>query len=166
MDGLTPSDVRDVVFDNAPVFRRGYDETQVDEFLDRVERTLTELHKTVRDQQTEIDRAVIRPGGPPTGPNHRAVGDQFIADARRRADQIMESARQAAARVVEEARAEAYRLVADASRQIARGVAGPDPELAAASIETAHRLAQIRDALTAEVSNLYAVLDRMHDGVD
>lgn len=165
MDGLTPDDVRDVVFDHAPVLRRGYDEVQVDEFLDRVEQSLVDLRRTVREQQQEINRAAERPGGPPTGPDHRAVADQIISDARRRADQIVDGARQAAGRVVEEARAEAFRMVADASRQIARaGVTGQDPELAAASVETANRMAQIRDALAAEVSNLYAIVDRMHDG--
>jgi DivIVA domain-containing protein len=37
---LTPIDVRDVIFDKAPFGKRGYDEDQVDAFLDRVEATL------------------------------------------------------------------------------------------------------------------------------
>ena len=38
---LTPSDVRDVVFDKAPIGKRGYDEKQVDAFLDRIEAALS-----------------------------------------------------------------------------------------------------------------------------
>jgi DivIVA domain-containing protein len=42
MDGkpLTSADVRDVVFDKAPIGKRGYNEKQVDDFLDLVEATL------------------------------------------------------------------------------------------------------------------------------
>ncbi|HEV2778096.1 MAG TPA: DivIVA domain-containing protein [Actinophytocola sp.] len=42
MDGkpLTQADVHDVVFDKAPLGKRGYDEDQVDDFLDRIEATL------------------------------------------------------------------------------------------------------------------------------
>jgi DivIVA domain-containing protein len=37
---ITPEDVRDIAFDKAPLGKRGYDEKQVDEFLDRVQATL------------------------------------------------------------------------------------------------------------------------------
>jgi DivIVA domain-containing protein len=37
---LTPTDVRDVIFDKAPLGKRGYDEEQVDAFLDRIEAAL------------------------------------------------------------------------------------------------------------------------------
>jgi DivIVA domain-containing protein len=37
---LTPADVRSVVFDKAPLGKRGYDEKQVDDFLDRIEAAL------------------------------------------------------------------------------------------------------------------------------
>jgi DivIVA domain-containing protein len=38
---LTPADVHDVIFDKAPLGKRGYDEKQVDAFLDRIEAALT-----------------------------------------------------------------------------------------------------------------------------
>ncbi|MBP2474276.1 DivIVA domain-containing protein [Crossiella equi] len=38
--GLTPKDVRDVEFGMASLLRRGYDEGEVDTFLDRIEATL------------------------------------------------------------------------------------------------------------------------------
>jgi DivIVA domain-containing protein len=38
---LTPAEVRSVTFDKAPIGKRGYDEKQVDAFLDRVEATLS-----------------------------------------------------------------------------------------------------------------------------
>ncbi|GAA0722519.1 hypothetical protein GCM10010199_30160 [Dactylosporangium roseum] len=41
---LTPADVQAVRFPKAPFGKRGYDEDEVDEFLDVVARTLTALH--------------------------------------------------------------------------------------------------------------------------
>lgn len=171
MNELTPEEVRDVVFDHAPVFHRGYDETQVDEFLDRVEAAMIALRRTVDVKQQELDDIAMRstdPHGPPTGGHeHRMFGDQVIAEARRRADQIVESARAAAQRAVEEARAEAFRLVANASRQIVgAGATGRFPnererELAAAAAEVSNRIALIRDALTAEVTTLYEIAEQI-----
>lgn len=37
---LTPEDVRTATFDKSPLGKRGYDEDQVDDFLDRIEATL------------------------------------------------------------------------------------------------------------------------------
>lgn len=173
MSELTPDEVRDVVFDHAPVFRRGYDETQVDEFLDRVEEAMVALHRAVIEKQQLLDEYAMRatdayrPASSGGGPEHRALADEVIADARRRADQIVNNARAAAQQVVEEARAEAFRLVANASRQIVGvGPAGRTPserdrQLAAAAGEIGDRIAQIRDALSAEVSHLYGIVEQM-----
>lgn len=171
MSELTPDDVREVVFDHAPLFRRGYDETQVDEFLDRVESAMIAMQGALIQKQQMLDHTALRttdPHGPPPAANHehRALADQIVADARRQADQIMESARAAAQRVVEEARAEAFRLVANASRQIV-GAGGSgrlpgDTELIAVAAEIGDRIAQIRDALSVEVSHLYEVVERLN----
>src|SRR5262245_46683347 len=52
---LTPADVRNVIFDKAPLGKRGYDEKQVDAFLDLIEAAL------VGDNQLTADevRAVV-----------------------------------------------------------------------------------------------------------
>ncbi len=57
---LTADDVRNVAFKKAPLGKRGYDEEQVDTFLDEVERTIAAL-------TTEL--AAARAGHPaaPTG---------------------------------------------------------------------------------------------------
>ena len=44
---LTPADVRNVAFHKPPLGRRGYDEQEVDSFLDRVEETLTNLYHEI-----------------------------------------------------------------------------------------------------------------------
>ncbi|GAB1511442.1 DivIVA domain-containing protein [Actinophytocola sp. KF-1] len=167
MSELTPDEVRDVVFDHAPVFRRGYDETQVDEFLDRVEEAMVALHRALVEKQQLLDSYAMRADRLATTGEHRALADQIIADARRRANEIVDGARAAAQRVVEEARAEAFRLVANASRQIV-GV-GPahavgDRELAAAVAEASNRIAHLRDALSAEASQLYEIAQALDSG--
>jgi DivIVA domain-containing protein len=43
MAELTPSDVHNVAFRKSPLGKRGYDEEDVDAFLDRVERTLAQM---------------------------------------------------------------------------------------------------------------------------
>jgi DivIVA domain-containing protein len=172
MSELTPEEVRDVVFDHAPVFHRGYDETQVDEFLDRVETTLVSMQRALLEQQLQLNgqspRSTDGRGSQPaTGQEHRAIADQVITDARRRADEIVENARTAAQRAVEEARAEAFRLVANASRQIVGAGAGGrlpnerERELAAAAAEVADHIAHIRDALSGEVAHLYEIAEQL-----
>lgn len=49
---LTPADVRAVRFDRPPFGRRGYDEGQVDAFLDQVERAFTALDDELRRRGT------------------------------------------------------------------------------------------------------------------
>jgi DivIVA domain-containing protein len=60
MDRLKPVDVRNVAFRKPPIGKRGYDEKEVDEFLDHVERTLTELYQEIahlRGEPTSIGKA-------------------------------------------------------------------------------------------------------------
>ncbi|GAA1814552.1 hypothetical protein GCM10009682_39550 [Luedemannella flava] len=47
MASITATDVRAVTFDKAPFGRRGYDEEQVDAFLDEVVETLTSLETRI-----------------------------------------------------------------------------------------------------------------------
>jgi DivIVA domain-containing protein len=61
MPNLTPQDVRNVAF-NKPAFgRRGYDEEQVDAFLDAVAGTITALTEEITSLRAQSDR-----GRPPT----------------------------------------------------------------------------------------------------
>ena len=47
MNRLKPIDVRSAAFRKPPIGKRGYDEKEVDEFLDQVEKTLTELYQEI-----------------------------------------------------------------------------------------------------------------------
>jgi DivIVA domain-containing protein len=66
MERLKPVDVRNVAFGKPPIGRRGYDESEVDTFLDRVEQTLSQLYHEI---------ALLR--GEPTTPG--GVGAQQLA---------------------------------------------------------------------------------------
>lgn len=68
MEPLKPRDVRSVAFSKPPAGRRGYDETEVDLFLDSVEQTLSLLYHQL---------ALLR--GEPTAPG--GVGGQLALPA-------------------------------------------------------------------------------------
>jgi DivIVA domain-containing protein len=68
MDRLKPVDVRNVAFGKPPIGRRGYDESEVDSFLDQVEQTLSQLYHEI---------ALLR--GEPTAPG--GVGGQLALPA-------------------------------------------------------------------------------------
>src|SRR5256885_10915204 len=60
---LTPADVHNVAFKKPPIGKRGYDEEEVDAFLDEVERELGRLI----EENNEL-RAAAERGGRPVGP--------------------------------------------------------------------------------------------------
>jgi DivIVA domain-containing protein len=69
---LTPADVHNVAFKKPPIGKRGYDEEEVDAFLDEVERELARLI----EENNELRAAAERGGGArPAGPG----GDPRLA---------------------------------------------------------------------------------------
>jgi DivIVA domain-containing protein len=60
---LTPADVHNVVFKKPPIGKRGYDEDDVDAFLDEVERELARLIEENNDLKAQVERG--RAGGGP-----------------------------------------------------------------------------------------------------
>jgi DivIVA domain-containing protein len=71
---LTPADVHNVAFKKPPIGKRGYDEEEVDAFLDEVERELARLI----EENNELRAAAERGGGRPAGPVG-AAGDPRLA---------------------------------------------------------------------------------------
>lgn len=76
---LTPADVHNVVFKKPPIGKRGYDEDDVDAFLDEVERELARLIEENNDLKAQVERG--RTGGPVAAPT--AGGGASDADLRR-----------------------------------------------------------------------------------
>lgn len=168
---LTPDEVRAVVFDHAGPFRRGYNETQVDDFLDLVETSLESLNRVIAHQQRELD--VLRHWDERSDEDGNRDGDPAEAQARVSAEQLMNDARQYAletvrradvtARQIEDsARMRAHRIVSEAGRHISPQ-SPPGQDIAASAVEVGTRLAHIRDELTEEVKNFYRVIGRIHN---
>lgn len=71
---LTPADVHNVAFKKPPIGKRGYDEEEVDAFLDEVERELARLIEENNELRAQVDR--VRDGAPP-GPG---ADPQLVAE--------------------------------------------------------------------------------------
>ena len=65
---LTPADVHNVAFKKPPIGKRGYDEEEVDAFLDEVERELARLIEENNELRAQVERGGGR-GPAPAGPS-------------------------------------------------------------------------------------------------
>src|SRR4030081_2255746 len=68
---LTPADVHNVAFSKPPIGKRGYNEDEVDAFLDLVENELTRLveeNADLRQRIEELDREQAAGGGVAAAP--------------------------------------------------------------------------------------------------
>src|SRR4029450_10034202 len=69
---LTPADVHNVAFKKPPIGKRGYDEDEVDAFLDEVER---ELARLIEENTDLRNQASSRPGASGGGADPRLVAE-------------------------------------------------------------------------------------------
>ena len=69
---LTPAEVHNVAFKKPPIGKRGYDEEEVDAFLDIVEVELSRLIEENNDLRARFGCGPARPGGRRTAPSRRA----------------------------------------------------------------------------------------------
>ncbi|WP_091342756.1 DivIVA domain-containing protein [Micromonospora rhizosphaerae] len=68
MPNLTPADVRNIAFRKPPLGKRGYDEEEVDMFLDAVERTIAALTEEVISLRAQLGNGAPSPAAPmPSG---------------------------------------------------------------------------------------------------
>ena len=72
---LTPADVHNVAFKKPPIGKRGYDEEEVDAFLDEVERELARLIEENNELRAQLERGGGGGGRAPAGPG----GDPRLA---------------------------------------------------------------------------------------
>ncbi len=92
---LTPADVHNVAFKKPPIGKRGYDEEEVDAFLDEVERELARLIEENNELRAQAERGGGRGGGGGSDPRLAAE----LADMKSQLDRIQRekaSAEQAA----------------------------------------------------------------------
>ena len=69
MPMLTPADIRNVAFKKPPLGRRGYDEDDVDSFLDEVEHTITALTQEITALRTQLNQSAA------AGPGDAVLGE-------------------------------------------------------------------------------------------
>jgi DivIVA domain-containing protein len=138
---LTPADVHNVVFKKPPIGKRGYDEDEVDAFLDVVEAELARLIEENNELRSSsgTGRVTAQPiapeptpapaPAPPPQPVAREddttrasrmlalaseTADRYVNEAKTQADQMVSAAKANSDRLVAEARAKSEQMVADA----------------------------------------------------
>ncbi len=86
---LTPADIHNMAFKKPPIGKRGYDEEEVDAFLDEVEQ---ELIRLLEENQVLLEQ--MQRGGaqqlPPPGPSMRAMNAE-LAEAAAQLDRLEEA---------------------------------------------------------------------------
>ncbi|MGA8116581.1 MAG: DivIVA domain-containing protein [Actinocatenispora sp.] len=74
---LTPADVHNVAFKKPPIGKRGYDEDEVDAFLDEVERELVRLVEDNNELRAQLER--VQHGAPPV-PAGAGAPEHLVAE--------------------------------------------------------------------------------------
>jgi DivIVA domain-containing protein len=136
---LTPADVHNVVFKKPPIGKRGYDEDEVDAFLDVVEAELARLIEENNElrSSSSTGRVSAQPVAPEPAPapapppqpvareddTTRAsrmlalaseTADRYVNEAKGQADQMVSAAKANSDRLVAEARAKSEQMVNEA----------------------------------------------------
>ncbi|GGL96382.1 MULTISPECIES: DivIVA domain-containing protein [Micromonospora] len=82
---LTPADVHNVAFKKPPIGKRGYDEEEVDAFLDEVERELARLIEENNELRAQVERGGR---GAPAGPGGDARLAAELNDVKAQLDRV------------------------------------------------------------------------------
>jgi DivIVA domain-containing protein len=142
---LTPADVHNVVFKKPPIGKRGYDEDEVDAFLDVVEAELARLIEEnndlrasggsgARDERPESAPITVAAPAPPpqTSPQIREdeairasrmlalateTAERHVNEAKAQADQMVTSAKTNSERMLTEARTKSEQMVTEAKQR-------------------------------------------------
>lgn len=154
---LTTQDVENQVFKER---FRGYDQDEVDQFLDRVTASIGELTRerdALLDRITQLERRVEQ-----TGESEQVLRRTLVA-AQRTADATIGEARATAEQTVEEARAQAEQIVADARSRAedeARETLGVLDHVRHAVEELARFRSEYREQVATVIAEQLALLDR------
>ena len=131
---LTPADVHNVAFSKPPIGKRGYNEDEVDQFLDLVEDTLAEIQEENDDlrQQTDELKSELEQaragGGGGGGADEAAIRARVEAQLKQQFNAELAAAKAETERAKEEARA--AKAEAEAAKKAAEGAMVPSRETA------------------------------------
>jgi DivIVA domain-containing protein len=145
---ISPADVHSVTFSRSSMLRPGYNDTEVDRFLDRVGEELARLHAEKAELRDQVHALQARVEGVEAhdAPSAQAVGilaaaqqtaDQYVAEAedfsrvmtseaREQYEEQLRAAREQAGAIIQAAQAAASSIAADADPAVAAN--RPDPE--------------------------------------
>ncbi|MFN2518776.1 MAG: DivIVA domain-containing protein, partial [Jatrophihabitantaceae bacterium] len=149
---LTPADVHNVAFKKPPIGKRGYDEDEVDAFLDEVEREFARLIEENNDLKSQVERLqrsrpVPATPAAATGPseNEQRLAREN-AEVKAQLQQLEQRLRQAqaaaqAAQAAQAAEAPATTGPQAAAPQASMGAGSSDGEQALSVLMTAQRTA-------------------------
>jgi DivIVA domain-containing protein len=173
---LTPGDVHNVSFKKPPMGRRGYDEGEVDAFLDTVEREVGKLHADNTALTAEVDRLrrLLDQAGSPA---HRAV---MAADgspiptpvgmspeqANAQSVKILAMAQETADRFIADAQTQAEQLTGDARRQCDEMVTDARGQSEAMVQEAQSRAQGITEAAERRRQELMGGLEDQHTDLE
>lgn len=103
---LTPADVHNVAFKKPPIGKRGYDEDEVDAFLDEVERELARLIEENSDLKAQVERLQRAGGGGGAAPELVSDNERLTrenAELRAEVDRAQQQLRQAQSQMAQAA---------------------------------------------------------------
>ncbi len=124
---LSPADVHHVLFSRAGLGRRGYDEGEVDVFLERVEQELTHLigeRDDLRDRVSQLEGggAGKRAGAASRQEEAQVEAVRLLAAAQRMAQVYVPEVAECSEHMMRDARKHSEQMVAEARRAAARMV--------------------------------------------
>lgn len=116
---LTPADVHNVAFKKPSIGKRGYDEDEVDAFLDVVE---AELSRLIEENNTLTSRSASADGAPAGAPvlqkaKPASPAAADTADLPTQAARVLTLAQETADKLTDEARVDSEKVMSDAKSQ-------------------------------------------------
>jgi DivIVA domain-containing protein len=180
---LTPADVHNVAFKKPPIGKRGYDEDEVDAFLDLIEAELARLIEENNDLKQQVEDMVR--SGPPQGPGSQlrqqpppspvpepmAMTPPPMPQQAARIDEnsqvvkVLAMAQETAEKYVSDAKTEADRMIGDA-RSTADRMIGEARSKADAMVGDARtQAAQVEREARGKATSLVQDAERKHNEI-
>lgn len=184
---LTPADVHNVAFSRPPIGKRGYNEEEVDQFLDLVEAELNrlieekddleqrvaELSNELEEAQVEVERAQAaaapaaapapesKPVSAPAENDTNLKAAHILGLAQEMADRLTSEARQEADEMLSSARSEADRLVTEATETSNRRMAETERNIKAMEEEAVQKHTTLMETINQQRSVLEGRIDQL-----
>jgi DivIVA domain-containing protein len=175
---LTPADVHNVAFKKPPIGKRGYDEDEVDAFLDLIEAELARLIEENNDLKAQVEDMVrsgppgppqqLRQPPPPPEPVVMAPPPQQVApriDENSQVVKVLAMAQETAEKYVSDAKTEADRMIGDARAAADRMVGEARSKADAMVNEARSQAAQVEREARGKATSLVQDAERKHNEI-